>query len=58
MPRPKREVPMEQYTAMTLKEIAAKLGITAPGVYYIEQRALAKIALEIIALSRRKEATQ
>ena len=54
MPREKREVPIEQCTAMTLAEVGRALGITPQGVQFIQDRALAKIALEIIRIRREK----
>ncbi len=49
MPRPKRAVPMDRYVAMTLADVAIKLGVTPMAIYYIEQRALRKIRAELIA---------
>lgn len=43
MPRPKREVPLDRYTVMTMKEVAKVLGVTAQRVSQIEKSAMRKI---------------
>ncbi len=49
MPRPKRAVPIERYTAMSLAQVSEQLGLTPMRIWQIEQKALEKIRQELIA---------
>ena len=49
MPRTKREVPIDRYTAMSQAEVGKRLGISAMRVCQIEKKAFAKIRLTHVA---------
>jgi DNA-directed RNA polymerase sigma subunit (sigma70/sigma32) len=48
MPRPPRPDQVDRYVAMTLKQIADKLGCTPQAVRHVERRALEKIRAAMI----------
>jgi hypothetical protein len=49
VPRPKRPIPLERLTVMTMAEVGARLGITAQRVSQLEKSAFRKIGLQLIA---------
>jgi DNA-directed RNA polymerase sigma subunit (sigma70/sigma32) len=48
MPRPSRPDQVDRYVAMTLREIAAVIGVTPQRVMQIERKALQKIRKEML----------